>query len=873
MSATLWARLGHGYGAAWLTALLSLLICTGLIQLQQYYQADQERQRVETRLGQLRSQLEGAAQATFSPTLGLEAMIQLDGDLSEERFQALTTRVVRMVPHIRSIVAAPNDIARHVYPLAGNERVQGLDYRSIPQQWQQVQAARKRGAPLLVGPVNLVQGGQGLIQRTPVFLRQDGEERLGHYWGVVSVVADLPRFLAAAGLNDSSGLDIAVVESSASGTIGRLITGQAAVLSLQPARQLTQLPGAQWMLLAVPAGGWEAEPPWQNPQALAAIFAGVVITTLVFMLNRQSRALQKRNETLSNEIAQGRQAREQLEESQARFRSLAALASDWVWEQDEELRFTYVSRAAEEATEVNTNNVLGFRRWESPSLVPGVDWDAHMAALSRCEAFRDFEYAQYTADGSLRHVSVSGVPIFDADGRFRGYRGTGRNITPAKQAEAALRESQAALVLARDRLQAVLDAAIEVAIIATDMQGRVILFNRGAERMLGYQEEFMLGKSPAMLHLPSEVSARARELSAQLGQTIEGFETFVALPRRDGTESHDWTYLRQDGSTVQVSLNVSMVCGRNGVPLGFLGIARDISAQRRAEAELRTLNAELESRVQSRTAELSEALSHLRQAQDELLRSEKMAALGSLVAGVAHELNTPLGNCLTTASTLDERTRETQRAFAANTLRRSSLEAYLHDAATAAELLLRGLGTANELVTHFKQLSVDQTSAQRRNFRLSAVVGDVLSIMKARWKATPYRIETALALLDDDIDSYPGPLGQVLSNLLLNALLHAFEGREQGLLRISAREVGVDEIELVVEDDGVGMSEEVRRRAFDPFFTTKMGRGGTGLGLNIVYNIITGILGGQVELHSEAGHGCRFVFTLPRVAPELRSAS
>ncbi|HLO94188.1 MAG TPA: HAMP domain-containing sensor histidine kinase, partial [Burkholderiaceae bacterium] len=228
--------------------------------------------------------------------------------------------------------------------------------------------------------------------------------------------------------------------------------------------------------------------------------------------------------------------------------------------------------------------------------------------------------------------------------------------------------------------------------------------------------------------------------------------------------------------------------------------------------------------------------------------------------------NTPLGNCLTTASTLQERTLEVRREFDSGQMRRSSLEGYLKEAGTASDILLRGLDTANELVSHFKQLSVDQTSMQRRPYTLDAVVGDVMSLLRARWKSTPYRLESRLAL-DEPLDGYPGPLGQVLSNLLLNALLHAFEGRDQGLVRVSARSLSASDYLLVVEDDGIGMSEDVRRRAFDPFFTTKMGRGGTGLGLNIVYNLVCTVLGGSISLHSQAGRGSRFEIRLPKVAP------
>jgi len=857
------------YWPALLSVLVGALIVAGLLRLHLQTDRAAARGQLEAQLTLLRARIEATAQSTFSPTLGLEAMIQLDGDISEERFERLTSRAVKLVPQLRSVVAAPDDVARHVFPRAGNERVFGLVYRSIPAQWAQVQAARAQRGPLIVAPVVLVQGGMGIIQRTPVFLRDAAAPDGQRYWGVVSVVADLERFMQAAGLEHQAGLALEIIDEREGRQAARHIWGETRLAEAGAVRQVAQLPGGLWTLLALPQGGWESGLAWQSADVLASLIGAALVTALLALLGRQRHVLSQRNEALAHEIETGRQASQQLQESQARFRSLAALASDWVWEQDAELRFTYISRTAEEASNVHSSSVLGHRRWESPAIAPGVDWEAHKAQLARHEPFRDLEYSQYTEDGTLRHVSVSGTPIFDADGVFRGYRGTGRNITPAKQAEAALRQSQADLMQARDRLQALLDAAIEVAIIATDLQGRMMLFNRGAERMLDYREEDMLGKSPALLHLPAEVEARGLALSAELGHPIQGFETFVALAQRDGIETREWTYLRRDGQALAVSLSVTHVRDRHGTPLGYLGVARDISAQRQAERQSHELHAELESRVSRRTAELREALAHLHRAQDELLRSEKLAALGSLVAGVAHELNTPLGNCLTTASTLDERTRETRQAFVEGHMRRSSLASYLDDAGAATAILLRGLGTANELVTHFKQLSVDQTSVQRRQYRLDAVVDDVLSLMRARWKTTPYRIRTDIPP-ELELDGYPGPLSQVLSNLMLNALLHAFEGRDSGELSISARALDAQQFELVVADDGLGMSEEVRRRAFDPFFTTKMGRGGTGLGLNIVYNIITDILGGHVELHSEPGRGSRFVFRLPRVAPELK---
>lgn len=860
-----------GYWPVWLCLALSLPL--GLLVQQQQQQAwrAQQRDTVEQRLNLLRDRLEAAGQATFAPTQALATMIQVDEGLNERRFAQAVERALPLLPQLRSVVAAPDNIARHVFPLAGNEAVLNLDYRSVPAQWAQVEEARRLGKPILRAPVALVQGGTGVIQRNPVFLQARGAEP--RYWGTVSAVADLNRFIASAGLGDEDKLALALYQRNADGRPGSKIWSTEALERSAQEEQLSRtirLPGADWLLLAHPAQGWERASFW-SPM-LALMWGGcALVTLLVALLTRMWRIQCRDNEALSREIEQGLQMRAELEASQSRFRTLAALASDWVWEQDAELRFTYISRVAEQASNTDSKLILGYRRWESPSLVPGtVDWEAHRQMLERHETFRDFEYAQRSADGSIKHLSVSGAPIFDANGTFCGYRGTGRDVTVQRRAESALLASQAELQSARDRLQAVLDAALEVAIVATDAEDRITVFSRGAERMLGYGEAEVLGQSPHRWHLQEEIRARAAALSKQLGQPVEAKEAFIATPLRDGSDTQVWTFVRRDGSHLEVSLTVSVVYSRQGELIGYLGVARDISAQLQAERGLRALNTELEARVAARTAELADTLNTLQHAQVELLRAERMAALGSLVAGVAHELNTPLGNCLTTASTLEARSREVSSQLASGSMRRATLDRYLEDTATANSILLRGLTSACDLVQHFKQLSVDQTSEQRRAFALESVVGDVLGLARARWKSTPYRIEAALQPLPRELDSYPGALGQVLSNLLQNALMHAFEGRGGGTLSISARTLDARHFELRVEDDGGGMSEEVRRRAFDPFFTTKMGRGGTGLGLNIVYNIVNDVLGGRLELKSREGGGTCFIFTLPYEAPLLR---
>ena len=291
----------------------------------------------------------------------------------------------------------------------------------------------------------------------------------------------------------------------------------------------------------------------------------------------------------------------------------------------------------------------------------------------------------------------------------------------------------------------------------------------------------------------------------------------------------------------------------------------DITEKHQITAEIQALNATLEQRVGQRTQELSDALARLTTAQAELVRSAKMSALGSLVAGVAHELNTPIGNSLTVASTLQDQT----RVFAADLsqgLTRSRLDEFLASTGEGADILMRGLRHAADLVSSFKQVAVDQTSANRRRFNLKDTVDEILLTLRPSIRKTGHQVESRMAP-DIGMESYPGPLGQVLSNLVNNALLHAFEGRVHGMLTIGAQRQGADRVVLTVRDDGVGIPPGHLSRVFDPFFTTRLGRGGSGLGLNIVYNLVHDVLGGRIEVDSVPGQGACFTLVLPVVGP------
>ena len=256
----------------------------------------------------------------------------------------------------------------------------------------------------------------------------------------------------------------------------------------------------------------------------------------------------------------------------------------------------------------------------------------------------------------------------------------------------------------------------------------------------------------------------------------------------------------------------------------------------------------------------------LHRAQEELALSETKAALSTMVASVSHELNTPLGNSLMTASTLADYSREFQQTLDAGNLRRSDLLEFVAQVGDGNTLLLRNLQRAVDLLHNFRQVANDSASEQRRAFDLAVLVAEVVATLAPSLKRHPHRVEQHIAP-GITMDSLPGALGQVIINLVNNAYLHAFEGRSNGVVRISA-ELQDGQAVLRFEDNGVGISPEHLERLFEPFFSTKHGKGGTGLGMGIVDSLVRKALGGRIAVTSTVGQGSCFELHLPLVAPK-----
>lgn len=258
----------------------------------------------------------------------------------------------------------------------------------------------------------------------------------------------------------------------------------------------------------------------------------------------------------------------------------------------------------------------------------------------------------------------------------------------------------------------------------------------------------------------------------------------------------------------------------------------------------------------------AQTYARLGEAQLQLASQQKMAALGALVAGVAHELNTPVGNAILIASTMAEKTQSIAQKLDQNNLRQSELVEYLQSSLSASDLILRGLHKAAGLVSSFKQVAVDRATAQLRVFNLNEFVTQVMATVAGRVAQAGHQLRMEIPA-DLEMTSYPGPLGQVVTNLIENAIVHGYPRGDGGTLSLSAKALSADQVLLRFSDDGAGILQEHLPKIFDPFFTTRLGQGGSGLGLSISYNIVTSILGGQIVVQSPPGNGTTFTLTLP----------
>lgn len=424
----------------------------------------------------------------------------------------------------------------------------------------------------------------------------------------------------------------------------------------------------------------------------------------------------------------------------------------------------------------------------------------------------------------------------------------------------ALSTQEEALRQSERRVVQVLQASPLPITVAEFVSGACLEVNPAWERAFQRKRADVVGKTPVQLGFWRD-EAHRDQFKQQFGadQRLSGFDVTFTLP--DGTAR---TFLLSSERFMYGELDCVMT------------ISMDVTERKVLEQQLKELNATLEQRVLDRTQALDDAnrnlmatMGTLQRAQEELIGAEKLAALGSLVAGVAHELNTPLGNALVTASALHELAERTQEAALAGSIKKSAFQDFMQQMNYGASLMHKSLSRAVELIGSFKQVAVDQESERRRSFDLHRMVQEVLDTLKPSIKKSDVRI--VLAIPEGvEMESFPGPLGQVVMNLVNNALLHGLEGIADGVVEISAT-TSADRRSVIlrVADNGRGIAPEHLAHVFDPFFTTKLGQGGSGLGLAVSHRIATRVLGGRLRAQSQPGQGCSFELTIPLVAPAV----
>ena len=293
----------------------------------------------------------------------------------------------------------------------------------------------------------------------------------------------------------------------------------------------------------------------------------------------------------------------------------------------------------------------------------------------------------------------------------------------------------------------------------------------------------------------------------------------------------------------------------------------ELKSKEEVQQALAETNNKLEQRVAERTENLQEAinelhqtLEHLRNTQSQLIESEKLSSLGGMVAGVAHEINTPIGLCITTHSFIQDLFNDMNKRFEDGSISKNNFSDFMISMEESVDILSKNLQRAAKLVKSFKHISEDQAGEAIRKFNLEEYLQEILSTLHPKLKMTQH-IVNIRCKADIDVNGYPGALSQVITNLIMNSLLHGFEDMKVGTITIEVDRRG-DKIEMLYADDGKGLSSEAKAKIFEPFYTTKRGHGGTGLGMHLVYNLINQTLQGSIQLQ-EASKGCAFIITMP----------
>jgi PAS domain S-box-containing protein len=499
-------------------------------------------------------------------------------------------------------------------------------------------------------------------------------------------------------------------------------------------------------------------------------------------------------------------------------------------------RYLQINQRLTEICGISVEDHLGRTVRDCVPALAGAVEDIVRSIMESGEPVTGIEVAGQRADQTDERFWITyWHPLRSPSGEIVGVNVAAEEITERKRVEAALQASE--------RQFRTLADSIPQLVWMADAGGRIYWFNNHWHEYTG----------------TSAVETSAHDWQAILAPaSLEEGRLRWAQTLEAGTALEMELSLRgQDGQYRPFLTRAVPLRDSNAAIYGWIGTHIDISERKRSEQEIRSARDAAEA-----------ALRELQETQNFLIEAEKLAALGRLVAGVAHEINNPVGTSLTVASSLERKTAAIVDQLAQGNLKRSALIEFLEINQAASSQLIANLNHAAEMIQSFKQVATDRNYSNQRIFDLGDLTEQIIKSLRPGLKTQhlTLRVDCQPNLT---MNSHPGPYGQALTNLFLNAVTHAFIEGNQAVIGIEVRASGAADVEILFSDNGRGMSLDVRRKAFDPFFTTRRGQGCTGLGLHIVHTIVTGCLGGRINLESAPGEGTKIKIVLPRIAPKV----
>ncbi|WP_321401619.1 cache domain-containing protein [Maridesulfovibrio sp.] len=544
-------------------------------------------------------------------------------------------------------------------------------------------------------------------------------------------------------------------------------------------------------------------------------------------------------------IVQSRKAGKRILESEALFKGIFNNSQQFMGVLSPEGVLLLANNASLDFVERENREVIGHYLWETPWFEDSLDAQRQLKELIQVASFGGVGKGIFKHHGQNEetiYVDFSAKPVVDDSGSVLFLIAEGHNVTE-------LKEVRDQIALSEAMFRGVFCQSLQFMAVL-DLDGTLKEINKAALEAVHLTAEDVVDRpfwEGAWWQSPPTLADTLKE---DIEKAVNGH-----------TIRREITAYTPDEGTKYIDFSLKPAFGPDDKILFLLAEGKDVSELRSVQEQLSELNRDLEQKVEERTVELSRSVKSLENAQNQLIQSEKMAALGDLVAGVAHEINTPVGISVTSISFMEEKLNEISKKLDSGQLRKSDFDKFITVAKEATKSSMLNLHRAAELIGNFKQVAADQASGQKRTINFREYIDEILLSLRSKYKRTQHKINVDCA---DDLvlNTFPGAFMQIFSNLIINSLIHGFEGIDAG--NIDIRVDVVDErIIIRYNDDGKGMSEVDVNKVFEPFFTTKRGEGGTGLGMSIVYNLVHKRLGGVISCSSVEGQGTAFTISLP----------